>query len=79
MTVYLGVSDVISVVDEGRLAKLLRNHGLADVVIHKFPEATLQATRNKLRDAMGLPAADAAATALVTADTVADYEDGRDE
>ena len=79
MTVYLAISDVIDAADELRLQRLLQYHGLADVVIHKFPEAVLQATRNKLRDAMGLPAAGAAATALVTADTVADYADGRDE
>lgn len=79
MTVYLAVSDVIDAADEIRLGNLLRSHGLHDVIIHKFPESSLTATRNKLRDAMGLPAAGAAATALVTADTVADYAEGRDE
>jgi hypothetical protein len=79
MTVYLAVSDVIKEADLVRLAGLLKRHGLGDVVIHRFPEASLKATRDKLRDAMGLPVAGAAATALVTADTVADYAEGPDE
>ena len=79
MTVYLAVSDVIKPADEMRLRLLLFSQGLGDVKIHKFPESVLQATRNELRDAMALPVAGAAATALVTADSVSDYSDGRDE
>lgn len=79
MTVYLAVPDVITEADKLRLKDLLTAHGLSDVVIHEFPEAALIAVRNRLRDAMGLPAAGAAGVALVTADTDADYDDGRDD
>jgi hypothetical protein len=79
MTVYLAVSNVIDPTDLVRLRRLLDVNGLVDVKIHKFSEASLKKTRDMLRDAMALPAGGAAATALVTADTDADYADGRDD
>lgn len=77
-TIYLAVSDTISAVSKAKLRQLLEEHGLADVVIMKFPETMLVATRNKLIDAFGIPTGGAAA-ALISADAIAEHSDGRDE
>jgi hypothetical protein len=76
-TIYLGTTDVISAADEFKLRKLLADYDLGDVKVVKFPETSLATTRNKLRDALGIGTA-GAATAVLAADSLADYADERD-
>jgi hypothetical protein len=71
-TVYLAVSDTISAASEAKLRQLLEEHRLADVVITKFPEAKLEVTRDKLRDALGIPTGGIAA-ALISAEAIAEH------
>ena len=71
-TVYLEISDTISAASEAKLRQLLKEKGLADVVIAKFPETALEVTRNKLRDALGIPTGGVAA-ALISAEAIAEY------
>ena len=69
--VYLAVSDVIGA-ERKRLERLLRQHGLGDVVVVTFPEGKLKEVSAKLRKGLGVGAA---GLALVTADELAEQED----